>query len=439
MILLMLSPSIVSMPGMLDLRFIRDNLAAVRENTRNRNADANPNLVVELYDRRVEILKQVEELRHRRNQNAAKMKDKLPHEQRSGMIEEGRDIKRRIDELEQDLNSTEERLTEEALLIPNMSHPDCPVGVGDADNREIRRWGETRSFDFSPLDHVELGRRLSIIDFEAGAKVAGQKFYYLKNAGVLLELALVRYAFDVLAEEGFTLTGTPDVAKEDVALGTGFNPRGPESNIYRIEETDLCLIGTAEITLGGLYQGEILGADVLPVRLAGYSHCFRREAGAAGQYSKGLYRVHQFSKVEMFVYCHPDRSEEALLDILAIEERIFQEMGIPYRVVDTCTGDLGGPAYRKYDIEAWMPGRGEKGDWGEVTSASNCTDYQARRLQVRFKEDGRTRFVHTLNGTAIAVSRALIVLLENYQQADGSIEIPEVLHPYTGFHRISVG
>jgi seryl-tRNA synthetase len=266
--------------------------------------------------------------------------------------------------------------------------------------------------------------------------VAGPKFYYLKNQAVILELALVRYALDALAREGFILHSTPDMARDEIVAGHGFNPRGPESNIYAVEGTDLCLIATAEFTLGGSRAGEILAADQLPLKLAGLSHCFRREAGAAGQYSKGLYRVHQFTKVEMFVYCRPSESEAMLGRLIAIEEAIYQGLRIPYRIVDTCMGDLGGPAYRKFDIEAWMPGRGEKGAYGEITSASNCTDYQARRLGIRFKEGGKNLFVHTLNGTALAVSRTLIALLENFQNEDGSVTLPDSIAAYTGFARI---
>jgi seryl-tRNA synthetase len=221
-----------------------------------------------------------------------------------------------------------------------------------------------------------------------------------------------------------------------VVEGIGFNPRGEESNIYTIEGTGTCLIGTAEITLGGYYANRILEKESLPIKAAGLSHCFRREAGAAGQFSKGLYRVHQFTKVEMFIFCRPDQSEALHEYLLGLEERIFQGLEVPYRVVDTCVGELGGPAYRKFDLEAWMPGRGESGDWGEITSTSNCTDYQARRLAIRYKEGGRNVHVHMLNGTAVAVSRALIALLENGQQADGSVHLPAALAPYAGFERI---
>ncbi|MCL2557843.1 MAG: serine--tRNA ligase, partial [Treponema sp.] len=233
---------------------------------------------------------------------------------------------------------------------------------------------------------------------------------------------------------GFTPFITPDIARTEILEGIGFNPRGPESNVYALEGEDACLVGTAEITLGGYYAGEILAKESLPIRMAGLSHCFRREAGAAGQFSKGLYRVHQFTKLEMFVLCAPEDSERLHGELRAIEEEIFAGLEIPFRVVDTCTGDLGAPAYRKWDLEAWMPGRG---DWGEVTSTSNCTDYQSRRLNARFKDDdGKNKFVHMLNGTAIAISRAIIAVLENHQRADGSVAIPAALVPYVGFGEI---
>ncbi len=421
---------------MLDLKFIRDNLAAVRENTKNRHVTADPDLVAKLYDQRNGILKELESTRAARNANADKMKAKLGAEERAALIEEGKRLKEAISRLEESHGEVEKKLTEESLKIPNMSHPDAPVGEGEAGNRELRKWGNPPSFVFKARDHVELGQILDCIDFETAGRVTGQKFYYLKNEAVLLELALVRYALDTLIKEGFTPMATPDMARGEIIAGHGFNPRGPESNIYAVEGTDLCLVATAEFTLGGYHAGQFLDPSHMPVLLAGVSHCFRREAGAAGQFSKGLYRVHQFTKVEMFVYCRPEESERMLDRLIGIEEKIFQGLEIPYRIVDTCTGDLGGPAYRKYDIEAWMPGRGEKGEWGEITSASNCTDYQARRLGIRFKEDGKSRFVHTLNGTALAVSRTLIALLENFQRADGTVILPRRIADYTGFGEI---
>jgi seryl-tRNA synthetase len=366
------------------------------------------------------------------------MKGKLSPDERAPLIEEGKRLKERIAELETRHEQIEKRLNEEAMKIPNMAHPDAPVAEGEGGNRQLRTWGTVPSFGFAARDHVQLGQSLDLIDFETGARVAGQKFYYLRNQAVILELALLRYALDALMSEGFTPMMTPDMAREEIVAGHGFNPRGPESNIYPVEGTDLCLIATAEFTLGGYHAGKVLPLEQLPVTLAGVSHCFRREAGAAGQFSKGLYRVHQFTKVEMFVFCLPAESEAMLERLIGIEERIFQGLEIPYRIVDTCTGDLGGPAYRKFDIEAWMPGRGEKGEWGEITSASNCTDYQARRLGIRYKEGGgKNPFVHTLNGTALAVSRTLIALLENFQREDGSVRIPVKLEAYTGFAEIA--
>ena len=421
---------------MLDLKYIKENLTLVKENTLKRKVEANPELVVELYDRRSALIGDIEGLRQKRNRNAARMKSMVSAEERDILVEEGRELKGQIADFEEELGSIESSLMEEAVRIPNMSHPQSPDGEDETDNKEIKQWGRIPEFNYQKLDHVELGKRLDILDFERGTKVSGQKFYYLKNEGVLLELALIRYAFDKLKDEGFTLVTTPDLAKEKIVRGIGFNPRGPESNIYTLEDNEGCLIGTAEITLGGYFEGETIDSVLFPLKLAGFSHCFRREAGAAGKYSKGLYRVHQFSKVEMFVFCHPVQSEETLEYLLSIEESLFQGLEIPYRIVDTCTGDLGGPAFRKFDIEAWMPGRGLEGEYGEVTSVSNCTDYQSRRLGIRFKENGKNKFVHMLNGTAIAISRALIVLLENFQQEDGSVLLPNNLIQYAGFSKI---
>ncbi len=422
---------------MLDLKYLRDNLEAVKQNINNRFMQADADLVVKLYEERNDLITEVDKLRKNRNENAKKMKQKLPPEERDRLIEEGKQLKTEIARLEEELRGKEEELFREASRIPNMAHPDAPVGKEEKDNLEIRTSGTIPQFDFTPKDHVELAEKLDLVDFDTATKVSGTKFYYLKNEAVFLELALVRYALDLLSQKGFTVTITPDIAKEEIVEGIGFQPRGEESNIYTIEDEGTCLVGTAEITLGGYLSSQMLERDRLPVKLAGFSHCFRREAGAAGQYSKGLYRVHQFSKVEMFVFCEPSESEQIHNLMLAIEEEIFSSLGIPYRVVDTCTGDLGNPAYRKFDLEAWMPGRGENGEWGEVTSTSNCTDYQSRRLNIRYKdEEGKKQFVHMLNGTAVAVSRAIIAILENFQQPDGSVVIPEVLVPFTGFSRI---
>jgi seryl-tRNA synthetase len=415
---------------LLDLRFIRENAAAVQENCRNRGVEADVGLVVELADRRSALIGELNELRQRQNQMAKSIGRVQDPEARERLIAESRTMKDRIPEREAELAGVEERLREELLKIPNMTHPDAPIGNDDSENVEIRRWGEIPTFAFEPRDHVELGETLGIIDFDAGAKVAGSKFYFLRGDAVLLELGLVRYAMDILTRRGYQPTITPDLARDEMLVGTGFIPRGPETQIYSVEDSDLSLIATAEITLAGSLADEIVDDDELPIRLAGLSHCFRTEAGSHGRASRGLYRVHQFTKVEMFAFTAPNQSDEMHAEMLGIEERIFQGLGLPYRVVDICTGDLGGAAYRKFDLEAWMPGRD---DYGEVTSTSNTTDYQARRLKIRHRKDGgRPQLLHTLNGTALAISRVLIALLEVYQREDGSVALPEMLVPYVG-------
>jgi seryl-tRNA synthetase len=294
--------------------------------------------------------------------------------------------------------------------------------------------------DFDILDHVELGDKHDMIDFEAGARIAGHGFYFLKNDGVMLELALQQYAVNHLVKNGFTPVITPDLAYTEILHGTGYIPRGPETQIYSIENSNLNLVATAEIPLGGMMAGQTIDSESLPMKVCGISHCFRTEAGAAGRSTRGLYRVHQFTKIEMFAFTLPEQSSDMLEQFCQIECEIFDSLEIPYRVVDTATGDLGGPAYRKYDLEAWMPGRGDGGAWGEVTSTSNCTDFQARRLNARYKVKGEkgTNFLHTLNGTAIAISRAMIAVMENHQQADGTIVVPKVLQGLMGKEVIGV-
>jgi seryl-tRNA synthetase len=423
---------------MLDAQFIREHLEEVKTNCRNRNVQADVDGVVRLDNERKRILQETQVLQQRANEISKLIPREKVAEKKKSLIEEGRALREQVTGLETRIKQVETELRALLLAIPNMTHPDAPVGHTAADNKVIRRWGEPRKFDFPAQDHVALGEALDLVDFEAGAMVAGQKFYYLKNEAVLLELALVQYAIGVLLHEGYTPIITPDLARSEVLEGIGFIPRGPETQIYSVENTDLCLIATAEITLGGMHRAQTFDELQLPIKYVGLSHCFRTEAGAPGRDTRGLYRVHQFTKVEMFAFCAPDQSEALHQELLAIEEKVFQGLGLPYHVIDTCTGDLGGPAYRKFDLEAWMPGRGQGGEYGEVTSTSNCTDYQARRLNIRYKIPGQkgTRFVHTLNGTAVAVSRALVAILENNQQADGSVTIPEVLRPWVGKDKI---
>lgn len=418
---------------MLDPRSLAERRDEIVLSCRKRGVDADVDAVIELYQRVAALQTELNEVNRRRNEHQQSGKRKLSPAEREAHGAEGRALKEAVTRLEAELATTRARFDTSLEVLPNFVHPEVPEG-GEEAFRELRRVGEPRAFDFVPLDHLQIGARLDLLDFEAGTKVAGQKFYYLKNEAVLLELGLQRYALDVLLAEGFTPFVTPDLARPEIVAGLGYSPRGEETQIYSLANADLCLVGTAEITLGGLYADVILDEADLPRELAGISHCFRTEAGAAGRESKGLYRVHQFTKVEMFAITRPEDSEAMHERLLAIEERIFQGLELPYRVIDVASGDLGAPAYRKFDIEAWMPGRGDAGAFGEVSSASNCTDYQARRLRTRFHRKGakKNEFVHMLNGTAVANSRAILALLENHQRADGSVAIPKALAPYVG-------
>jgi seryl-tRNA synthetase len=423
---------------MLDRKFIVENADRVKQNCNHRGVKCDVDRLIELEAARRRKLQAVEEANRKANDVAKLIGKAKDAAERESMKEEGRRLREQKEAAQAELDRLDADARTIQLTIPNLTHPDAPIG-GEHDAREVRKGvAPIRKFDFKPLDHVTLGEKLGLVDFEAGARTTGHGFYFLKNDAVLLDLALQRYALEALIQEGFTLTTTPDLARNEILVGIGFNPRGPETQVYSIENSDLSLVGTAEITLGGMHFDQTLEAEQLPLKLCGISHCFRTEAGAHGQATRGLYRVHQFTKVEMFAYTLPEASDAMHEQLLAIECKLFDGLGIPYRVIDTASGDLGGPAYRKYDLEAWMPGRGASGEYGEVTSASNCTDYQSRRLNIRFRKKGEkgTQFVHTLNGTAIAISRALIAVMENYQQADGTIQVPEALQKWVGKKQI---
>ena len=426
---------------MLDQKFVTENLKEIKKVVEARGMKVEVDKIDRLAKARSDLLLRVEELRAERNKLSKqslfsrKLENKgKPNEE---TLRRAADLKSELKNLEPQLRNLEGQLQELLWQVPNLLHPKVPIRSGEEANKVLKIVGKPTKFSFKALDHEELSRKLDLIDFDAGAKVAGSKFYYLKNEATLLEFALVKYAFDLLLAEGFTPFVTPDLARPKIIDGVGFNPRGPQSDIYLLEGGELGLIGTAEITLGGYHADEVLDSEKLPIKYTGFSHCFRREAGAYGKYAKGIYRVHQFSKVEMFVFCQPEESQMMHDYLLKLEEKLFKGLKIPYRVIDTCSGELGASAYRKFDLEAWMPGKalpaGRQGEWGEVTSTSNTTDYQARRLNIKYRDkDGQLKFVHTLNGTAIATSRALIAILENYQQKDGSVKIPVVLQSYVG-------
>ncbi|HWA52102.1 MAG TPA: serine--tRNA ligase [Patescibacteria group bacterium] len=410
---------------MLDINYIRENTEEVKKKVASKNFD--PKIVDEvlkLDENRRKLLTEIEELRAERN-DAAKNKN----------IEKGKDLKEKLQKLEPESEKANQEFTQKLNEVPNLPADDVKIGKGEDENEEIKKWGDIKKFDFEAKDHLTLGTNLGILDFESGAKVTGSQFYYLIGDGALLELALIHYAFEILTKEGFTPIITPDLAKSRYYLGTGYLPKGDEAQTYEIKDSDLGLIATAEVTLAGRHADEVIPENKLPIKYIGYSHCFRQEGGAYGKYSRGLYRVHQFSKAEMFVYCKPGDSDKMHDYLLGLEEKIYQGLGIPYRVLKQCTGDLGAIAARKYDIEAWMPGRGE---YGEVTSTSNCTDYQARNLNIKYRtKQNKNEYIHMLNGTAIATSRVPVAILENYQNEDGSVDIPKVLQKWMGKNKIS--
>lgn len=429
----------------IDFKWIRDNKEAVSANIRNRNSNANLELVLELYEKMLNVQKEVDRLREERNAVANKMKGKLEPSERQKLIEEGKNLKEGLVTLEEDLVKLTDELQQESQCIPNMTHPDVPVGGEDCSI--IRKTvGNPSVFNFPVKDHFQLGKALDIFDFDAAAEVSGSKFYYLKNEAVMLEMGLINWTLSEVIKRGFTPLTTPEIVRSSVVEKCGFQPRGANTQVYSIEGADQCLIGTAEIPVGGIHMDSILSESLLPLKYAAFSHCFRTEAGAAGTATRGLYRVHQFSKLEMFVFCQPEESDSYHEELIRIEEDLYSSLGLHFKTVDMATEDLGAPAYRKFDVEAWMPGLGR---YGEISSASNCTDYQSRRLGIRYrpsqlsstnakKGKGPTRFVHTLNATACAIPRMIICLLENYQQEDGSVIIPEPLRPFMGgLERIS--
>jgi seryl-tRNA synthetase len=419
---------------MLDLKIIRENPDKVKENCKNRLVEVDIDKLLELDEQRRGAVVRIDELRAERN---ASSKTKPTPE----IIEKMKSVGEEIKVLEAQIEPLEAELRELWMKVPNLTHPEVVVSSNEDDNPVLEVVKEPVKFDFEPLDHVQLAEKMDLIDFDRATKVSGAKFYYLKNELAVMEFALIQYALEMARKHGFIPFSTPDLAKREVLEGLGFNPRGESTQVYNIENSDLSLIGTAEISMGGYHMDEVLNEEDLPKKYVAVSHCFRTEAGAYSKFSKGMFRVHQFTKIEMFQYVMPENSEAAHQEILSIEKEIFSGLGIPFRIIDHCTADLGGPSYRTYDLEAWMPGKPNKedkmGDWAEITSTSNCTDYQARGLNIKYKsKEGKTDYLHMLNGTAIALTRALIAIMENNQQADGSIIVPEVLHKYCGFEKI---
>ncbi|MBQ5811953.1 serine--tRNA ligase, partial [Candidatus Saccharibacteria bacterium] len=378
--------------------------------------------VLDLDDKRKKRLARVEELRRKRNEIADKMKGGKPAPE---LIAEGKKVKEALAGLEAGLTEVESEFKDALAKVPNIIFDDVPLG-GEEDSVEIKAWGEKKS---KGVDHLDYAMSRDWVDFERGAKVAGAKFYYLKNELALLENALVQFGLKKVMEKGFNFITVPDLVSSKVLEGTGFNPRtSDQSDEYFIEGEDLALIATAEIALTGYHMNEIIEEKDLPLLYAGYSACFRKEAGAAGKHTRGLFRVHQFNKLEMYVFCLPEKSKEMHEMILATEEEIWQELGIPYRVINIAAGDLGAPAAKKYDVEYWSP---VDQCYRELTSCSNCTDFQARNLNIRVRrENGKVEVLHTLNGTAVSLARTMVAVMENYATEGGKLKVPEALKPY---------
>ena len=413
---------------MLDVKMVRSNPDEVREGLRRRGAPTSSlDEFLAVEEQRRALTTEVEAMRaERKHASEAIGARRKAGEDAAAEMAATRELGDRIKGREAELSASEARLHELLLSIPNIPLTDVPEG-GEDDSVVLREVGERTSFDFEPKDHVDLGVALDVIDIERAAKVSGARFAYLKGDLVLLELALVRYGFDIVMAKGFRPVLPPVLVREEAMYGTGFFPTD-EQSIYRTTDGD-CLVGTSEVPLAGLHMDEFLEADTLPLRYAGFSSCFRREAGAAGKDTRGILRVHQFDKLEMFSFCLPEQAEGEHELIRSVEEEVLQGLEIPYRVVAIAAGDLGAPAAKKYDCEAWMPGQQR---YREVTSCSNCTDYQARRLNCRYRAEKGPRFVYTLNGTTIAVGRTIIAIMENHQRADGTITVPEALRRYVG-------
>ena len=413
---------------MLDIRFIRENAERVQKDALNKGyKNADVQAVISLDDERKALTTKIDELRARRNQIAASMKNSggKPSDEQ---IAEGKKIKEELAELEKTYRELDEKLSNALNGIPNILQADVPIGEEGEDDL-VKTWGE-ELFESrkGAQDHLDFANEKGWVDFERGSKVAGTKFYFLKGDLALLENAIYQFALNKLIAKGFNFMTVPHMVNSEVATGTGFAPRSSEqSDEYFIEGEDLSLIATAEMSLTGFHTGEILNEKDLPIFYAGYSPCYRKEAGTYGKHTRGLFRVHQFNKLEMYAYTLPEQSAEAHEKILAIEEEIYQELGIPYRVINIASGDLGAPASKKYDIEYWSP---VDGSYREITSCSNCTDYQARNLNIRVRrENGELQVVHTLNGTAVSLARCLVAAIENFQDGEDLV-LPKVLRSY---------
>ena len=419
------------MPNMLSVDFIRENKEKVALAAKNKNRTVDIDAILTLDDSRKTCIQQIQKLREERNTLASAKGDEKAHER-------GREIKDDLKKLESELSELEAKLNISLMELPNISADDVPVGQTEEQNEVVRKNGTVPSFDFEPKDHLTLGEALDILDVKRAAKVSGARFTYLKNEAVMLEFALIQLALTELTKEGFTPVIPPTHIKKEITEKLGYWHAGGNEDYYWVKEPEeeskgLYLIGTAEHSIVPLHQDEILDVKELPKRYIAFSSCFRREAGTYGKDTRGILRLHQFDKLEMVSFTTPEKGDGEHEFLLSLEERLFQLLEVPYQVVKMCTGDLGFPAARKYDISAWIPSQKK---YREVTSTSTTTDFQSRRLNIKYRDGESTQYVHILNGTAFAIGRTLIAIIENNQQKDGSIKIPDVLVKYTGFEFI---
>ncbi|MEY3919595.1 MAG: serine--tRNA ligase [Actinobacteria bacterium] len=418
---------------MIDIKLIRENPELVKSSQRGRGEDESiVDRLIEIDSKRRDAISAFETVRAEQNL-LSKSVGAAKGDEKSALLEKAKVLSAQVKEADTKRAELEAQTNEIAKLLSNVLDPEAPIG-GEADFKVIEHVGEPRKFDFEPKDHVELGKLLGAIDTERGAKVAGARSYYLTGPGALLELALVNYAIQQATKAGFIPVIPPVLVNPPAMEGTGFLGQAAE-NVYHIEKDDVYLVGTSEVPLAAYHMDETLDAAKLPIRYTGYSPCFRREAGSYGKDTRGIIRVHQFEKVEMFVFTKPEDAKEEHIRLLQWEKEFLNAMGIPYRVLDIASGDLGSSANRKFDIEAWIP---TQNAYREVTSTSNCTEFQARRLNIRMKDENGTRPLATLNGTLVAVPRMIVAILENNQNADGSVNVPAVLQPYMGTAKLEV-
>jgi seryl-tRNA synthetase len=412
---------------MLDIKFICENPNLIKKACENKRVNIDIDKLLKLDKERKNFIQKVDDLKKIKNEIAEKIK--IDFSKKDELIKEGKNIKEKISKLEKELEETEKEFNKLMYLIPNPPLLDVKIGQGEKDNEILKHVGEIPKFNFKPQNYIELAEKLDLIDTKRAAKISGSRFGYLKNEAALLEFALIQFVSQNLIKENFIPIIPPVMIKRHSMEGMGYLTRG-EEEIYYLPKDELYLVGTSEQSIGPMHCDEIFKEEELPKRYLGFSSCFRREAGSYGKDTKGILRVHQFDKLEMFSFCKPKDSEKEHDFFLSIEEKLVQLLKIPYRVIKMCTGDLGDSAAKKFDLEAWLPGQNE---FREITSTSNCTDFQARRLNIRYRnKNGKLNFVYTLNGTAFAIGRIIIAILENYQQADGSIKIPKILQPYMG-------